>query len=304
MPDISVVVPVYNSADCLKELTRRVHKTLQRNYELILVNDQSLDNSWDAIHKLVHEYDTVIGINLRKNSGQDNALMAGLRQSNGDYIVIIDDDLQHAPEDIITLYEQCRKGFDICFADFEVKKQRWWKNLGSRINGKMAEVSVHKSKHIYLSPFKIMRKEVVKAICAYDGPFPYIDGLIMTVTNNYTQVAVKHYERFSGESTYSLWKSITVWGKHITGFSILPLRIASILGVLTAFFGLCLGLYYIAYYFLYGTVLGWTTIACLVLFIGGLILISLGVIGEYVGRIYLKLNNRPQYVIKDIIRPS
>ena len=304
MPDISVVVPVYNSAGCLKELTRRVHKTLQKDYELILVNDQSLDNSWDVIHKLVREYDTVIGINLRKNSGQDNALMAGLRQSNGDYVVIMDDDLQHAPEDIIKLYEQCQKGFDICFANFEVKKQRLWKNIGSWINGKIAEVSIDKSKHLYLSPFKIMRKEIVTAICAYDGPFPYIDGLIMTVTNNFTQVAVKHHQRFSGESTYSLQKSLTVWGKHITGFSILPLRIASIVGVFAAFSGLCLGLYYIAYYFLYGTVLGWTTLTCLVLFIGGLILISLGVIGEYVGRIYLKLNNRPQYVIKDIIRPS
>ena len=112
------------------------------------------------------------------------------------------------------------------------------------------------------------------------------------------------HERFSGESTYSLWKSIAVWGKHITGFSILPLRIASFLGVLASLFGLLLGLYYIAYYFLHGTVQGWTTLTCLILFMGGLILTSLGVIGEYVGRIYLKLNNRPQYVIKDIIRSS
>ena len=301
MPNISVVVPVYNSSNCLMELAKRVHKTLQRDYELILVNDQSLDNSWDVIHTLVKEYDTVIGINLRKNSGQDNALMAGLRQSNGDYVVIMDDDLQHAPEDIIRLYEQCQKGFDICFADFDVKKQRLWKNLGSWINGKIAEVSINKSKHLYLSPFKIIRKEIVTAICAYDGPFPYIDGLIMTVTNNFTQVTVKHHQRFSGESTYSLKKSLTVWGKHITGFSILPLRIASIVGVFAALYGLCLAVYYIAYYFLYGNVLGWTTLSCLVLFLGGLILMSLGVIGEYVGRIYLKLNNRPQYIIKDII---
>lgn len=304
MPDISVVIPVYNSADCLRELVKRVHITLQRNYELILVNDQSLDNSWEVIHDIANEYDTVIGINLRINSGQDNALMAGLRQAEGDYVVIMDDDLQHAPEDIIKLYERCREGFDICFAGFELKKQRLWKNAGSWINGKIAEISINKSRNIYLSPFKIIRKEVVKSICNYDGPFPYIDGLIMTITNNFTQISVKHHKRFSGKSSYSLQKSLAVWGKHITGFSILPLRIASIVGVITAFLGLSLALFYISYYLLYGNILGWTTLACIELFIGGLILMSLGVIGEYIGRTYLKINNRPQYVIKEVIRRS
>lgn len=304
MPNISVVVPVYNSAGCLRELTNRVHKALQKDYELILVNDQSLDKSWEVIHDLVNEYDTVIGINLRINSGQDNALMAGLRQAKGDYVVIMDDDLQHAPEDITKIYERCREGYDICFADFKVRKQRLWKNIGSWINGRIAEACIQKSRHIYLSPFKIIRKEVVNEICTYDGPFPYIDGLIMTVTNNLTQVTVEHHERFAGKSTYSLRKSLTVWGKHVTGFSILPLRIASIAGILTAFLGLFLALYYIAYYFLYGNMLGWTTLACLGLFIGGLILMSLGVIGEYIGRAYLRINNRPQYVIKEVIHRS
>ena len=305
--NISVVIPVYNSEQIIEELNFRLIKVLDdfsERYEIIFVNDHSPDNVWEKLTELANQYSNIIAVKLRKNVGYDNAIMAGLSFVRYPIVVIMDDDLQHAPEDIIKLYEQCQKGFDICFANFEVKKQRLWKNIGSWINGKIAEVSIDKSKHLYLSPFKIMRKEIVTAICAYDGPFPYIDGLIMTVTNNFTQVAVKHHQRFSGESTYSLQKSLTVWGKHITGFSILPLRIASIVGVFAAFSGLCLGLYYIAYYFLYGTVLGWTTLTCLVLFIGGLILISLGVIGEYVGRIYLKLNNRPQYVIKDIIRPS
>ena len=230
--------------------------------------------------------------------------MAGLRQSEGNYVVIMDDDLQHAPEDIIKLYERCREGFDICFADFEHKNQKFWKNAGSWINGKIAEVSIRKSMNIYLSPFKIIRKEVVKSICTYDGPFPYIDGLIMTITNNFTEISVKHHKRFAGKSTYSFRKSLTVWGKHVTGFSIIPLRIASIVGIITAFLGLSLALYYIAYYFIYGTILGWTTLACLELIIGGMILMSLGIIGEYIGRTYLKINNRPQYVIKEVIRRS
>ena len=159
MPEISVVIPVYNSADCLKELAKRIHQSLDIQYELILVNDQSHDNSWEIIKELAHQYDTIIGINLRINSGQDNAIMAGLRQSKGDYVVIMDDDLQHAPEDINKLYARCREGFDICFADFEIKKQRSWKNIGSWINGRIAEISIRKSRNIYLSPFKIMRKE-------------------------------------------------------------------------------------------------------------------------------------------------
>lgn len=304
MDFISVVVPVFNSADCLAELAARVHGTLQDNYELILVNDGSTDDSWTIISDLVGQYDTVTGINLRKNSGQDNALMAGLRQATGDYIVIMDDDLQHDPNDIIKLYEQCRQGYDICYADFVTRKQKWWKNLGSWFNGKMGEIVLNKPKHIYLSPFKIVTKQVVKEICRYDGPFPYIDGLLLKTTDNLTQTKIPHHERFAGISTYSLGKSLAVWNKHMTGFSVLPLRISSIVGFLSAFIGFGLAVYYILYYFRVGTVQGWTTVVCLGLFIGGLILMSLGIIGEYIGRTYLNVNKSPQYVIKDILRKS
>ncbi|MFC1838811.1 glycosyltransferase family 2 protein [Thermodesulfobacteriota bacterium] len=304
MPRLSIVVPVYNSSDCLKELAKRIHTTLKNDYELILINDQSLDNSWDIICQLVNEYDNLTGINLRINSGQDNAIMAGLRQCNGEYVVIMDDDLQHAPEDIPALYKRCSDGFDICFADFDSKKQKWWKNIGSWLNGKVAELIINKSRQMYLSPYKIMRNEIAKAICAYDGPFPYIDGLILTVTNNVTKIKVEHYNRFSGKSTYSFRRSISVLGKHVTGFSILPLRIASIIGFGAAFIGLCLAIYYVSYYFQHGSVPGWTTLVFIILLMGGLILMSLGVIGEYIGRIYLKINNRPQYIIKDILRKS
>jgi undecaprenyl-phosphate 4-deoxy-4-formamido-L-arabinose transferase len=288
----------------LKELAKRVHTALKDDYELILINDQSLDNSWDIICQLVDEYEYLTGINLRVNSGQDNAIMAGLRHCKGEYVVIMDDDLQHAPEDIPGLYKGCSDGYDICFADFDSKKQKWWKNIGSWLNGKIAELIINKSKHMYLSPFKIMRREIVKAICAYDGPFPYIDGLILTVTNNVTKIKVEHHKRFSGKSTYSLRRSISVLGKHVTGFSIFPLRIASVIGFGTAFIGLFLAMYYVIYYFRNGSVPGWTTLVVIILFMGGLILISLGVIGEYIGRIYLKINNRPQYIIKDILRRS
>jgi glycosyltransferase involved in cell wall biosynthesis len=301
---ISVVVPVFNSADCLPELTRRIHGVLQENYELILVNDHSSDNSWEVICGLFKEYKTVAGVNLRINSGQDNALMAGLQQTRGDFVVIMDDDLQHAPEDILKLYDQCLEGYDVCYADFSKKKQAWWKNLGSWFNGKMGEFILNKPRHIYLSPFKIIRKEVVKEIYRYNGPYPYVDGLILTITDNLTQTPVQHHGRFAGCSTYSLKKSLAVWTKHMTGFSVLPLRFSSMIGILSAFIGFLLAVYYILYSIFVGTVKGWTTVVCLLLVIGGLILTSLGIIGEYIGRTYLKVNNNPQYVIKEILRKS
>ncbi|MFC1813387.1 glycosyltransferase family 2 protein [Thermodesulfobacteriota bacterium] len=304
MINISVVVPVYNSSDCLPELARRVHETLKDNYELILVNDQSTDESWEVVCDIIKKDDFIVGVNLRINSGQDNALLAGLRQAQGNYTVIMDDDLQHAPEDIIKLVEKCREGYDVCCADFEIKKQKWWKNIGSWINGKMAEILLNKPKQIYLSPFKIIKKEVVDEICLYRGPFPYVDGLILSITHNLTQVQVSHYERFSGISTYSFRKSLTVWAKHLTGFSVFPLRLASFMGIFLAFLGFLLAAYYIFYYLSYGTIQGWTTLACLVLVIGGFTLMSLGMIGEYVGRTYLNVNHRPQYIIKEVLRKS
>jgi len=161
---------------------------------------------------------------------------------------------------------------------------------------------LNKPRHIYLSPFKIIRKEVVKEIYRYNGPYPYIDGLILTITDNLTQTPVQHHGRFAGCSTYSLKKSLTVWTKHMTGFSVLPLRISSMIGILSAFIGFLLAVYYILYSLFVGTVKGWTTVVCLLLVIGGLILTSLGIIGEYIGRTYLKVNNNPQYVIKEILR--
>lgn len=304
MISISVVVPVFNSAGCLRELNRRIHGALKEDYELILVNDQSTDNSWDVICDLINQYDTVTGVNLRINSGQDNALMAGLRQAQGNYVVIMDDDLQHAPEDIRKLFERCCEGYDVCCADFESKKQKWWKNLGSWLNGKMAEITLNKPKHLYLSPFKIIKREVVEEICKYNGPFPYIDGLMLSVTNNLTQVKVGHDERFSGASTYSLRKSLAVWARHLTGFSVWPLRLATFVGFSSSLIGFGLAVYYVFYYFLFGTVQGWTTLMCLVIGMGGLTLMSLGIIGEYIGRVYLKINDRPQYVIKEILHKS
>lgn len=301
---LSVVVPVYNSEENLSELSRQLSDALAGiEHEVLLVNDASPDRSWERIREQAALHPRIVGINLRKNSGQDNAIMAGLRAARGDYVVIMDDDLQHSPYDILKLLDRCEtQEADVCFAQFPVKRQALWKNLGSWLNGKVADKVIGKPDKVYLSPFKLIAGDVVKAMVGYDGPFPYVDGLLFTVTTNVTQVPVEHHARYRGRSNYSLVRSIKVFMKLATSFSVFPLRVASFLGFCFAAIGFGLGLYYVLDYFTSAHVVeGWTTLAVLFLVIGGIILLSLGMIGEYLGRAYLTLNRRPQYSIKEII---
>lgn len=304
--DISVVIPVYNSEEVVAELVRQLDDALSDfDREIILVNDDSRDRSWDNIVDASNLYAHVIGINLRKNSGQDNAIMAGLRYARGAYVVIMDDDLQHSPYDIPALKSACEStNSDVCYAFFAKKKQAVWKNAGSWLNGKVANRMIGKSDEIYLSPFKVVRLEVVKEIAAYDGPFPYVDGLLFMVTQRVTQIEVDHHARFKGRSTYNLFRSIGVFLKLATSFSIYPLRVASVLGFIIAILGFGLGIFYfIDYFYAKDNVPGWTTMVILELLIGGIVLVSLGIIGEYLGRAYLTLNKRPQYTIRAVKPP-
>ena len=228
--------------------------------------------------------------------------MAGLAHAKGEYVVIMDDDLQHDPSDIPLLYQKCKEGFDVCYANYMEKKQQVWKNFGSWFNGKIAQWFLKKPKALYLSPYKIIKKEIVSYMCSYTGPYPYIDGLILSITANITQIFVKHNLRVAGQSSYGLIKSLKVWSSHFTGFSVMPLRIATVSGFCAAAFGFILGIYYIfEYFFVEQTVAGWTTLVVLQLFIGGMMLMALGMIGEYVGRSYMLLNRRAQYIIKEVI---
>ena len=302
--EVSVVIPVYNSASILKELCKQVNsELLYIDFELILVNDGSVDESWSVIEKIAKEFSTVKGISLAKNFGQDNAIMAGLGLSCGNYVVIMDDDLQHSPSDIPILLEKIKDDWDVCYADFSDNlHQAWWKNIGSILNSKQANFFIKKPRHIYLSPFKIVNRMVVDSLLEYKGTYPYIDGLIFQITNLVSQVKVKHFNRYSGKGNYNLRRSISVFFKHTTGFSIIPLRIVSLIGLLLSVLGFSLGLYYIYTYYIYGTTVeGWTSIIAMQLFIGGAILLSLGVIGEYVGRSYMAINRKPQFAIRKIV---
>lgn len=302
---VSIVIPVYNSELILQKLLAVIREAMTGiSFEVILANDGSVDNSWEVITALSKTYKELTGICLTRNFGQDNAIMAGLHYAKGEYIVIMDDDLQHSPYDIPKLLKKCEEGFDVCFADYSNdKRQAFWKNVGSYLNTKQAELLIGKPRGIYLSPFKIVSRVVIDSMLEYENPYPYIDGLIFRVTKLVTQVPVEHHERYASESNYNLRKSISVFLKHTTGFSIVPLRVASVMGVIITTIGLILALYYLYSYFA-GTgsaaIEGWTTLVLLQLILGGAILMSLGVIGEYMGRIYLVANKRPQYVVRKI----
>jgi len=301
--EISIVIPVYNSERIVPELTKQLVDVLSGMlFEVILVNDYSSDNSWGVISNICQKYEQVKGVCLSKNFGQDNAIMAGLGQAEGDYIVIMDDDLQHSPHDIPDLYKTIKeRACEVCYADYSGdKKQSLWKNLGSFLNSKQAEILLNKPHDVYLSPFKIIKRNVLKSILDYDGPYPYVDGLIARSTRSITQVKVIHQKRYDGNSNYTIIKSFSVFFKHLTGFSVVPLRIASFVGISSSIIGFVLGVYYIIGYFSGNNPEGWTTLVALQLFVGGGILASMGLLGEYIGRMYMLINKTPQYVIREL----
>ena len=302
MIEISIVIPVYNSEENLLELHVQITDALQKiSHEIIFVNDCSKDNSWKVLSELAENNKNVTAVNLRKNSGQDNAIMAGFSLIKGNYVVIMDDDLQHSPYDIVILYNKIQEGYDICYADFSRMKHAAWKNLGSGINDFLANFLLKKPDGIYMSPFKIVYSEVIKAII-YNGPFPYIDGLILEISHNVTTIKVKHFNRYKGNSNYNLIKSITVFLKLFTGFSILPLRMAAYVGFFVALGGFALGIYFMIQYFYGINPQGWTSLIVTVLILGGIMLMSIGLFGEYLGRIYLTINSKPQYSIREIVK--
>ncbi len=302
--ELSIVVPVYRSSKTLPNLAKEIHNALNETYthfELILVNDCSPDNSWNVIENLSTQYPFIMGINLRKNVGQDNAILAGLNMARGETVVIMDDDLQHSPSDIPALCDKLEEEFDICYAHFPEKKQAFWKNSGSWLNGKLAQWVIAKPKHIYLSPYKAVTGELVSEMIKYHGPFPYIDGIIWRITSRCTQIPILHHKRLEGEGNYNLWKSLKIWSNLLTGFSVKPLRFITLIGFMTSGISFLMGLFFlIAHLFDAYPVKGWTSLAISLSFFSGLQLTCLGMLGEYLGRTYLRISDQPQFSIATI----
>jgi len=306
--DISVVVPVYRSEASLPALAAAVDKALNAaklSYELILVSDGSPDRSWLVIKQLATRYPTVVGLCHRRNFGQDNAILTGLRRASGRAVVIMDDDLQHSPDDIPKLYEQMnRSGADVVYAHFVEKKQKAWKRFGSWINGKFAQWLIDKPPNIYMSPFKIARKEVADLIAAFDGPFPYVDSLLFQVTDRFSFIQTEHHPRLAGPSTYTFAKSLSVWSRLAFSFSVKPLRLVSWTGIAALVISfvavLMIVIARVSYPDEFGnSAAGWASLMVLLLVIGGLQMLFLGILGEYAGRTHININRKPQSVVAE-----
>ncbi len=303
---LSIVIPVYRSADCLDVLTARIGEVGGahfQSFELILVNDCSPDASWSVIERLTREHPFVVGVNLRKNVGQDGAIMAGLHHARGEKVVIMDDDLQHDPADLPRLCAALDEGHDIAYAKFDEKKQAWWKNLGSRLADRAAVVVLEKPPALYMSPYKAIRGDVVREVIGYLGPYPYVDGLLLTVTADYIEIPAAHAVRFAGESNYNLLRSVQVWLKLVTSFSAIPLRMTALLGAAIAVLSFLMGGFFLLEaLFLDSPVPGFPALIVSVFFLGGIQLLGIGAVGEYIGRMFITINRRPQFTVKEVRR--
>jgi undecaprenyl-phosphate 4-deoxy-4-formamido-L-arabinose transferase len=305
MKEFSVVIPVYNGElhilNTLEKLTE-VLKNLNQSFEVILVNDGSSDGSWPVIDRFCKENENIVGVDLMKNFGQDNAILTGLKFSNAKYIVIMDDDLQHDPSDIPRLINEIEKGFDVVYAKFEKKQQSLVKNFGSWFNGKVANIVIRKPENVYLSPFKVLTSQVRDEIVNYEGPYPYVDGLIFRTTNKISQIPAVHYKREIGYGNYTIWKSFKVWLNLATSFSVIPLRISVLLGFSASLLAFLMAILFVAQYFLdHRGPSGWSSLIVTILFFSGVQLISIGIMGEYIGRTYIHLNRSPQSVLRKVI---
>jgi glycosyltransferase involved in cell wall biosynthesis len=304
-PGLSIVVPVYNGAATVGRLVEALSAlSVDGGLEIVLVYDGSPDNSL-AVCQALAETATVplTVVEHSRNYGEHNAVMSGFRHARGAYIITMDDDLQNPPEEVVRLYDACRLGgHEVVYTFYADKKHESWRNLGSRFNGWVADRLLDKPKGLYLSSFRCLSAFVARTITTYEGPFVYVDGLILQVTQKIGTLQVNHLARAEGQSNYTLRRLVNLWLAMALNFSVLPLRFATVAGAVTAGLGI-LGLLLVLSEGLFGDPpAGWASLAAIVLTLGGLQLLMLGILGEYVGRLFLTVNKRPQGVVKSVRR--
>jgi len=301
---ISVVVPVYNSQDSLEPLTDRLCRVLKdcsNAFEIILVNDGSRDMSWEKISRLVDSNSAVRGINLMRNYGQHNALLAGIRAAQQELIVTIDDDLQHPPEEIPKLLNELARGYDVVYGAPREETHQFSRNLASQMT-KLAFQSILNVKAARkISAFRVFRTSLRTAFDSFNAPHPSIDVLLTWATTRFSFVDVQHNERQIGASNYNLMKLFAHAMNMMTGYSTMPLRIASLLGFGFTLFGIGVFLYVFVRYMVQGTpVQGFTFLASVISIFSGVQLFVFGIFGEYLARMYSRVMDRPTYVIQEL----
>ncbi len=303
--DLSLVIPVFNGAGSIGALVDHIHDIYQHlRFEIVLVNDGSGDDSEAVCAALQEKYPaTVTFIHLSRNYGEHNAVLAGMNHAVGDYVGVLDDDGQNPPEEVLNMLAACKSGnYDVVYGRYRVKQHNWIRNLGSWFNDKMANIMLKKPAELYLSSFKVMNRFVVDEVIKYQGAFPYIDGLVFRSTRNISQIDVEHRSRAGGQSNYTWRKLIKLWTNMFLSYSILPLRISSIAGIVLSMLsvGLIVVIVVEKLWINPDLPLGIPSILVAMLFFAGIQLIILGTIGEYLGRLFLDASATPQYVVRYI----
>lgn len=306
MSKISFVIPCYHSEQTIESVVIEINRTMSSHpkdcYEIVLINDGSPDVTFAKIKELCLQYPNIIGVSMAKNFGQHAALMAGFRFASGDYIVCLDDDGQTPADEVYKLLDRIEEGYDVVYAAYSHKKHSLFRNFGSVVNSKMTEWMLDKPKELYISSYFAARKFVIDEMTRYTNPYPYVIGLVLRTTNHITCVEVTHRERKEGTSGYTFRKLLALWINGFTAFSVKPLRVATFMGLLSAFCGFVYAVWVIIHKFMNLIVpMGWTSIIIILLIIGGMILFVLGLIGEYIGRMYISMNCAPQYVIREVL---
>jgi undecaprenyl-phosphate 4-deoxy-4-formamido-L-arabinose transferase len=299
---VSVVVPVYGGAQTIAELAERVGKVLDgegREWELVLVNDSSPDDSWEIIRRLSAEEPRVRGVDLMRNFGQHNALLAGIVDARNELIVTMDDDLQHPPEEIPLLLDELGKGHDAVYGEPQRERHAWWRGFASRMTKAALQKAMGADSATMINSFRAFRAELRPGFSDYHGPFVSVDALLTWSTRDFATVSYRHEARKAGESTYNLFNLTGHALTLITAFSTRPLRIASLVGFGSVFLGLAALAYVLAGLFLSGRdVPGFVFLASLVSILAGAQLFALGVIGEYLARMHMRSMGKPPYTVR------
>ena len=298
---VSIVIPAFNAEHSIARLCTELLKTFNEfKIQIIIVNDCSEDKTHEECLKLSKEHSEELAyMKLSKNVGEHNAVMAGLKHSTGNWVIIMDDDFQNPPEEALKLLNYSLSNqYDVVYGNYKKKKHNLFRNLISKINDVTANYILNKPKGLYLSSFKTINNKIVKKISNYNGPFPYIDGLIISLTSNISSINTEHNERRIGKSGYSLIKLLKLYGNMATNFSTIPLHICSMAGLTIAFLS---GLYALTIIvqkiFNPEMAIGYASLFVAIIFFSGVQLIFMGLLGEYIGKVLKNVNKEPQYSI-------
>ena len=302
MDKISVIMPAYNAEKTIDASIRSVYNQKYKNWELIVIDDGSIDSSYEICCNYAKNNKKVKVINFAKNMNRPGAVMAGLNYAKGDYVVVMDDDGQCPMNNFWQLLQPLLDGHDVSIDSYPERKQSIFKDFGTLVNKKMTQFILDRPKDMQFTNFMVMKSYIVKEITNYKNPYPYYTGLLLRTTSDIINVQMDERERFSGSTTFTFGKMLGMWLNGLTAFSIKPLRLSSLVGVICAIIGFIFGIVTIIRKLVVPDIsVGWSSIVSIILFIGGLIMLMLGMIGEYIGRIYISINNSPQYVVKETI---